>query len=137
MVHKEPDMAPAPEQQLAFLVRCERVVIFESLRIASASFVFQKADPASVGAMIGSRYRERGAHVDFGFSEEQEMLRQSARALLEKECPSAVVRKLMDDERGLDPALWKKMAELGWLGLVIPEKYGGGGLSYVDLVLIM
>jgi alkylation response protein AidB-like acyl-CoA dehydrogenase len=75
--------------------------------------------------------------VDFGFSEEQEMLRQSARALLEKECPSAVVRKLMDDERGLDPALWKKMAELGWLGMVIPEKYGGGGLSYVDLVLVM
>jgi alkylation response protein AidB-like acyl-CoA dehydrogenase len=77
------------------------------------------------------------AQVDFGFSEEQEMLRQSARALLEKECPSAVVRKMMEDERGFDPALWKKMAELGWLGLVIPEKYGGGGLSYVDLVLIM
>jgi alkylation response protein AidB-like acyl-CoA dehydrogenase len=75
--------------------------------------------------------------VDFGFSEEQEMLRQSARALLEKECPSAVVRKLMEDERGFDPAVWKKMAELGWLGLVIPEDYGGGGLSYVDLVLIM
>ena len=75
--------------------------------------------------------------MDFGFSEEQEMLRQSARALLEKECPSTVVRKLMEDERGFDPALWRKMAELGWLGLVIPEEYGGGGLSYVDLVLIM
>jgi alkylation response protein AidB-like acyl-CoA dehydrogenase len=75
--------------------------------------------------------------VDFGFSEEQEMLRQSARALLEKECPSAVVRRLMEDERGFDPALWAKMAELGWLGLVIPEAYGGGGLSYVDLVLVM
>lgn len=75
--------------------------------------------------------------MDFGFSEEQEMLRQSARALLEKECPSAVVRKLMEDERGMDPALWKTMAELGWLGLVIPEHHGGGGLSYVDLVLIM
>jgi alkylation response protein AidB-like acyl-CoA dehydrogenase len=75
--------------------------------------------------------------VDFGFSEEQEMLRQSARALLEKECPSAVVRKLMEDERGLDPALWKKMADLGWLGLVIPEEHGGGGLGYVDLVLVM
>jgi alkylation response protein AidB-like acyl-CoA dehydrogenase len=75
--------------------------------------------------------------VDFGFSEEQEMLRQSARALLEKECPSATVRKLMDDERGFDLALWRKMAELGWLGLVIPEQYGGGGLSYVDLVLVM
>jgi alkylation response protein AidB-like acyl-CoA dehydrogenase len=75
--------------------------------------------------------------VDFGFSEEQEMLRQSARALLERECSSAVVRKLMEDERGCDAALWKRMAELGWLGLVIPEEFGGGGLSYVDLILIM
>jgi alkylation response protein AidB-like acyl-CoA dehydrogenase len=75
--------------------------------------------------------------LDFGFSEEQEMLRQSARALLEKECPSPTVRKLMADERGYDPGLWKKMAELGWLGLVIPEAYGGAGLTYVDLVLIM
>jgi alkylation response protein AidB-like acyl-CoA dehydrogenase len=75
--------------------------------------------------------------VDFGFSEEQEMLRQSARALLEKECPSTVVRKVIEEAHGFDPALWKKMAELGWLGLVVPEEYGGGGLSYVDLVLIM
>jgi alkylation response protein AidB-like acyl-CoA dehydrogenase len=75
--------------------------------------------------------------VDFGFNEEQEMLRQSARALLEKECPSTVVRRMMEDPRGFDPALWRRMAELGWLGLVIPEKYGGGGLSYVDLVLVM
>jgi len=75
--------------------------------------------------------------LDFGFSEEQEMLRQSARALLEKECPSTLVRRLMEDEKGCDPALWKKMAELGWTGLVIPEEYGGSGLNYVDLVLVM
>ncbi|HVN91175.1 MAG TPA: acyl-CoA dehydrogenase family protein [Candidatus Binataceae bacterium] len=75
--------------------------------------------------------------MDFGFSEEQEMLRQSARALLEKECPSTLVRRLMEDEKGCDPALWKKMAELGWTGLVIPEEYGGSGLNYVDLVLVM
>ncbi|MGH8014113.1 MAG: acyl-CoA dehydrogenase family protein [Candidatus Binataceae bacterium] len=75
--------------------------------------------------------------MDFGFSEEQEMLRQSARGLLEKECPSTVVRRLMDDERGYDPALWKHMAALGWHGLVIPEAYGGAGLSYVDLVLVL
>jgi alkylation response protein AidB-like acyl-CoA dehydrogenase len=75
--------------------------------------------------------------LDFGFSEEQEMLRRSARSLLEKECPSTVVRRLMEDERGYDPALWKKMAELGWTGLVIPEEYGGSALSYVDLVLVM
>jgi alkylation response protein AidB-like acyl-CoA dehydrogenase len=75
--------------------------------------------------------------VDFGFSEEQEMLRQSARNLLEKECPSTLVRRLMEEERGYEPELWKKIAELGWLGLVIPEAYGGAALSYVDLVLVL
>jgi alkylation response protein AidB-like acyl-CoA dehydrogenase len=75
--------------------------------------------------------------LDFGFSEEQEMLRQSARGLLEKECPSTLVRRLMEDERGYDPGLWQKFAELGWLGLVIPEETGGAGLSYVDLVLVL
>ncbi|MGH7841098.1 MAG: acyl-CoA dehydrogenase family protein [Candidatus Binataceae bacterium] len=75
--------------------------------------------------------------MDFGFSEEQEMLRVSARGLLEKECPSTAVRRLMEDERGYDPALWKKLATQGWTGLVIPEEYGGAALSYVDLVLVM
>lgn len=65
------------------------------------------------------------------------MLRQSARSLLEKECPSTVVRKLMAEDRGYDPALWKKMAELGWTGLVTPESHGGTGLSYVDLVVVL
>ncbi|HEX4211093.1 MAG TPA: acyl-CoA dehydrogenase family protein [Candidatus Binataceae bacterium] len=75
--------------------------------------------------------------MDFGFSEEQEMLRQSARGLLEKECPSTLVRRLMEDERGYDVELWQKFAELGWLGLVIPEEHGGSGLSFVDLVLVL
>jgi len=75
--------------------------------------------------------------VDFGFSEEQEMLRTSARGVLEKECPTTLVRRLMDDDRGFDPDLWKKLAGLGWLGLVIPEEHGGSGLSYVDLVLVL
>jgi len=74
--------------------------------------------------------------LDFGFSDEQEMLRQSARALLERECPSAHVRQMMEDERGFSPELWRKMAELGWLGLVLPEAHGGAGLNYVDLVVV-
>lgn len=65
------------------------------------------------------------------------MLRSSARSLLEKECPSTVVRRLMDDERGYDPKLWKQMADLGWTGLVLPEEFGGGGLTYVDLIVIL
>jgi alkylation response protein AidB-like acyl-CoA dehydrogenase len=74
--------------------------------------------------------------LDFGFSEEQEMLRQSARSLLERECPSAHVRQMMDDERGYSPELWRKMAGLGWVGLVLPEEHGGAGLNYVDLVVV-
>ncbi|MGZ6251730.1 MAG: acyl-CoA dehydrogenase family protein [Candidatus Binataceae bacterium] len=74
--------------------------------------------------------------MDFGFSEEQEMLRQSARSLLERECPSTHVRQMMEDERGYSPELWRKMADLGWLGLVLPEEHGGAGLNYVDLVVV-
>ncbi len=74
--------------------------------------------------------------MDFGFSEEQEMLRRSARSLLERECSSAHVRQMMEDERGYSPELWRKMASLGWLGLVLPEEHGGSGLDYVDLVVV-
>src|SRR3984893_13903371 len=65
------------------------------------------------------------------------MLRDSARSLIEKESPSTVVRRLIDDDRGYDADLWRKMAGLGWTGLVIPEACGGANLSYVDLVLVL
>src|SRR2546426_9962453 len=65
------------------------------------------------------------------------MLRQSARSLLEKECPSTLVRKLMAEERGYLPDQWKKLAELGWTGLVISPEFGGSGLTYVDLVVVL
>jgi alkylation response protein AidB-like acyl-CoA dehydrogenase len=47
-----------------------------------------------------------------------------------------LVRELMNDERGYRPELWRQMAELGWLGLLVPEDYGGAGLGLVDLVVI-
>jgi len=75
--------------------------------------------------------------MNFGFTEEQEFLRTTAREFLEKESPMSVVRELMETESGYDPELWKKMAELGWVGLLIPEEYGGAGLSFVDLVVIL
>jgi Acyl-CoA dehydrogenases len=65
--------------------------------------------------------------IDFSLSEEQEMLKTSAREFLQKECPEALVRKLQTDEKGYSPELWKKIAELGWLGIMFPEKYGGTG----------
>ena len=75
--------------------------------------------------------------MNFGFTEEQEFLRSTAREFLEKECPMSMVRELMETESGYRPELWKKMAELGWVGLLIPEEYGGAGLSFVDLVVIL
>jgi alkylation response protein AidB-like acyl-CoA dehydrogenase len=75
--------------------------------------------------------------MDFGFSDEQEMLRQTARAFLEENCPSAFVRQMMEDDKGYAPELWKQMADLGWLGLAFPEEYGGQGLGFVDLTVIL
>jgi alkylation response protein AidB-like acyl-CoA dehydrogenase len=75
--------------------------------------------------------------MDFGFSEEQEMLRQSVREFLDAECPMTYVRQMMDDERGYSEDQWKKMAELGWTGLIIPEEYGGAGLNMVDMVVVL
>jgi alkylation response protein AidB-like acyl-CoA dehydrogenase len=75
--------------------------------------------------------------MNFGFSEEQEFLRTTAREFLEAECPVTRVRELMETDSGYDPAVWSKMAELGWLGLLIPEEYGGAELSFVDLVVVL
>src|SRR5512132_468450 len=75
--------------------------------------------------------------MDFGFSEEQEMLRSSARDFLTKEAPMTYVRKMMEDERGYTDELWRKMAELGWMGLILPEAFGGAGLDFVDMVVVL
>jgi len=75
--------------------------------------------------------------VDFSLNEEQEMLKTAARDFLEKECPISLVRDLEEDEKGYSPELWRKMAELGWLGLVFPEEYGGVGGNFLDLTVLL
>ena len=75
--------------------------------------------------------------MDFGFNEEQELLRSTARKFLENECPSEFVRKRMEEPAGVTDDFWKKLAEQGWLGLVYPEEYGGSGLGFVDLTVLM
>ena len=59
----------------------------------------------------------RTSPMDFGFSQEQELLRQTARSFLEKECPSGFVRRMMDEPTGTTDDFGRKLAELGWLGL--------------------
>ncbi len=75
--------------------------------------------------------------MDFSFTEEQEMLRKIARDFLTTECPKDLVRQMVKDEKGYTPELWKKMAELGWMGLIIPEEYGGIGGSFLDVVVLL
>src|SRR5215510_8338999 len=75
--------------------------------------------------------------MNFGFSEEQELLRTTARKFFENEFPSTVVRTLMETPEGITPALWSKLVEQGWLGLIYPEAYDGMGLGLVDLVVLM
>lgn len=75
--------------------------------------------------------------MDLALSEEQEMLKKVARDFLKKECPKQLVRELDESETGYSPELWRKMAELGWMGLVFPEKYGGSGRSFLDLAILL
>jgi alkylation response protein AidB-like acyl-CoA dehydrogenase len=75
--------------------------------------------------------------MNFGFNEEQELLRNTARKFFENECGSDTVRRLMETPEGISAELWKKLAEQGWLGLIYPEQYDGTGLGLVDLVVLM
>src|SRR5438309_5872819 len=74
--------------------------------------------------------------MDFTFSAEQDALRDAVRSTLASEAPSAYVRQMIDDEVGISPELWSKMADLGWLGLLVPEAHGGLGLGLVDAVVV-
>jgi len=74
--------------------------------------------------------------MDFMLSEEQEMLRKSARDFLTDKCPKSYVRQMAADEKGYSLALWQEMAGLGWMGLAIPDLYGGFGMEFIDLAVL-
>jgi alkylation response protein AidB-like acyl-CoA dehydrogenase len=75
--------------------------------------------------------------MDFGLSEEQQQLKDSARAFLSGECPTTVVRKVMASEDGYPRELYAEIAKLGWCGLVVPEEFGGAGLGMLDMAMIL
>jgi alkylation response protein AidB-like acyl-CoA dehydrogenase len=74
--------------------------------------------------------------VNFELDEQQQMLQTAARDFLAAECDKSVVRKLEASDSGHSSQLWKKMAELGWTGIIIPEQYGGVGLSLLELAVL-
>jgi alkylation response protein AidB-like acyl-CoA dehydrogenase len=75
--------------------------------------------------------------MDIGFSEEQELLRDTARKFLEGECTTKFVREMMATEQAVTDTFWQQLAENGWLGIIYPENDGGSGLGLVDLVVLM
>jgi alkylation response protein AidB-like acyl-CoA dehydrogenase len=74
--------------------------------------------------------------VDFSFSPDQQLLKSSARAFLDEHVKPAHVRALWDDPRGESETLWKEMAQLGWLGLALPEDVGGSALGLVETSIL-
>ncbi len=75
--------------------------------------------------------------MNFAFSEEQELLRETARRFLEEKAPSEKVRELMETEEGYDPALWSEVAGMGWQAMAIPEDYGGAGFTFLEQVVLL
>jgi alkylation response protein AidB-like acyl-CoA dehydrogenase len=75
--------------------------------------------------------------MNFGFTEEQELLRKTARDFLAERAPMKRVREVMEGPDTRDPELWRRMAELGWTGLALPEALGGAGLSLVELCIVL
>ena len=70
-------------------------------------------------------------------SEEQEMLKKTARDFLADKCPKTFVKQMEESETGYSRELWQEMAELGWMGLAFPERYGGGDMNFLDLAVLL
>ena len=74
--------------------------------------------------------------MDFDLNKAQKLLQQSARDFFARECKPERVRGLMATDTAFDDGLWRAMADQGWTGLIIPEEFGGLGLSLVDLIAV-
>lgn len=75
--------------------------------------------------------------MDTTLTEEEVMVRDSARRFLEGSCPTSLVREMEKDPKGYPPALWQEAVELGWCGMCLPEAYGGSELPLVYLGLVL
>jgi len=75
--------------------------------------------------------------MDIGFTEEQELLRDTARKFLDSECATKFVREMMATDAAVTDQFWRQLADNGWLGITYPEEVGGSGLGLVDLVVLM
>jgi len=75
--------------------------------------------------------------MQFGLTETQQTLKNTVRKFLAAECAMSEVRRLMETETALDPALWRKIAEQGWNGMILPEEHGGFGMGMVEMAVAL
>ena len=75
--------------------------------------------------------------MDYNINEDQKLIKDSAHSFLANEFDSMFVREMEKDDMGFTPELWNKMSELGWMGVIFPEEYGGIEGSFLDLVILM
>ena len=75
--------------------------------------------------------------MDIGLNEIQQMLKTSAKEFLTSECPDTYVRAMEEDPKGYTNDMWQKITDQGWLGLIIPDEYGGAGLEFQDLTILL
>ena len=75
--------------------------------------------------------------MQFGLTETQRVLKNSAREFFSAECPIGEVRRLMETGTAYDAALWQKMAQQGWTGIIFGEEYGGLGLGLVEMAVAL
>src|SRR5690348_15052729 len=74
--------------------------------------------------------------MNFDFSDDQKQLRDQARKYLAEKCPPKAVRLVLDGKAPYDKELWKGLAEMGFLGVAIPEEYGGAGAGQLELCVV-
>src|ERR1700754_1757643 len=74
--------------------------------------------------------------MNFDFSDDQKQIKDQARKFLSEKCTTKTVRNLYGGDAGYDAALWKQIAEMGWMGTAIPEEFGGLGLGYLELCVV-
>ena len=74
--------------------------------------------------------------MNFGFTEEQELLRKTARAVIDEHAPVAEARRVLEQGASHSIELWRRLAELGWAGLAVPDVHGGAGLTWVELCIL-
>ncbi len=75
--------------------------------------------------------------MDLKLSEMQSALKESVRDFLTDKCPKTLVRELNETRENYSPSMWREIAGLGWVGMCVPEDFGGAGADFLDLVIVL